>query len=65
MFNMSDSDSYLTAMFETMGFPAHSGVSLKIRDIFTGEDCSTGREKISYSIPAHSCRIFRCTPVSA
>lgn len=61
-FNMADDARGMTCFMENVGFPASCGLGLRMRDIFTGEDLGVKREILTLSVPAHGCRIFRCTP---
>jgi len=63
-FNFDDkSPRSATVMLEDLGFPYESGMVLDLRDLFTGETFTSGRDEfVMRDVPSHGCRVFRATP---
>ncbi len=60
-----DGDACGRVLLERLGLSYSSGFRLEMRDVFTGETTLSGRDDIPFTLPRHTCRVFRCTPVPA
>ncbi len=58
-----DNPPRMQCLFTEIGFPVNSGLAMKVTDVFTGEDCGTHDELFYQTVPAHTCRVYRLTPV--
>ena len=61
MFNFSDVDKEITANFANAGLPYYTGIGLKLKDVFTGEDLGVVKDSYTKKIPAHGCAILKGT----
>lgn len=63
LFNFTDVAQPIYLMFENFGFPAHCGMDLKFKNIFTGKVEGVFRETYFPNIAPMDCEIYRVTPV--
>ena len=59
LYNFSEEEKELWAIFEEAGLPFASGWGLRLRDVFTGQDAGWYREYFRVKVPAHDCRVYR------
>jgi len=59
MFNFSDWDKELTALFHSAGLPYYTGIGFELIDAFTGENLGVFKDSYTKKIPSHGCAILR------
>lgn len=63
-YNLHEAEHEILCTFADAGIPYHSGIGLRMRDVFTGEDMGVVRDYHRVTVPGHDCKIYRCMMVS-
>lgn len=57
--NGEDREYTLSCYLADVGLPSTSGVSLRLTDVYTGEDAGVAEDYLRVSLPAHGARLLR------
>ena len=60
VFNLSDSDRGASFLLDEIGLPSYSGKTLRMKDVWSGEEMKPENETVEVRVPAHGCRLWRC-----
>ena len=63
-FNLYETQQEMLCTFADIGIPYHSGMGLRMKDVFTGEDLGVIRDYHRLIVPGHDCRLYRCRMVN-
>ncbi|HPF87172.1 MAG TPA: glycoside hydrolase family 27 protein [Candidatus Limiplasma sp.] len=63
--NLSDEQDEVDCIFADFGLPYTSGIKLKLHDILSGEEAGMFTDHCPLEIPAHGCRVFKASFVTA
>lgn len=64
-YNLHETEQEILCTFADVGIPYHSGIGLKMKDVFTGEDIGVIRDYHRVMVPGHDCKMYRCIMVIA
>ena len=65
LFNLSEEDRDMWALFNDTGFDVNAGLAMKFTDVFEGKDGGIHREHLRVRVPAHDCAVFHVELVRA
>ncbi len=60
MFNLTDGDNYAVLNLDQLGFGPSSGKTLRMRELWTGEELTVENSILRRPIPLHGCEVWRC-----
>lgn len=63
-FNLHETQQEMLCTFADIGIPYHSGMGLRMKDVFTGEELGVIRDYQRLTVPGHDCRLYRCRMVN-
>jgi alpha-galactosidase len=63
MFNLTDLKQFFRGNFEEMGLAPTSGRTLKLKNLWTGEEFTSPNKVLSLDIEAHDCLMLRASVV--
>ncbi len=64
-YNLFETEQEVLCTFADAGIPYHSGLAVRMRDVFTGEDLGLVRDFFRVKVPGHDCRLYLCSAVEA
>lgn len=62
-YNLFETEQETLCIFADAGIPYHSGLAVRMRDVFTGEDLGLFRDYCRINVPGHDCKLYRCAVV--
>ncbi|MBO5645738.1 MAG: glycoside hydrolase family 27 protein [Clostridia bacterium] len=63
MLNLSDEERTITLMLDELALPESCGKSLRLREVWSGEEYGAKNASIRAAVPAHGCKLFRASLV--
>ena len=58
--NFSDAETVIHLEMVDLGLPVSSGYSLRVKDVFTGEDLGRKADYFNPVVPGHDMRLYLC-----
>lgn len=63
-YNLHETEQEIFCIFADVGIPYHSGIGLKMKDVFTGEEIGIIKDYHRTMVPGHDCKMYRCVMVT-
>ena len=58
--NLSEAESVIHLELVDLGLPVSSGLGLRVRDVYTGEDLGVKSDYFNPTVPGHDMKLYLC-----